>query len=168
VAALLVFASSAYADNFQLTYSGAGLSGTLDLAATPEGGGSFLVTGIYGFQNGSSVTGLIAPVASGLFTLPDGDGFTYDNLLFASSSTLLDNPGLLFTIAGFSQPVNLYSTGPSSYLLSTYIGGGNFPKDFVSTPVTVTLIATPEPSTLALCLVGFLVLVLATSKKLLG
>jgi hypothetical protein len=168
VVVLLGGASSAYADGFQLTYSGGGLSGILNLTATPEGGGSFLVTSVSGFQNGSPVTGLIAPVASGLIILPDGDGFTYDDLFFPSSNPFLDNAGLLFTIAGLSEPVNLYSTGTSSYLQSTYIGGGNFPNDFISTPVTLTLVATPEPSTLAMCLVGFLVLVLTMSKKLLG
>jgi len=126
-----------------------------------------LVTGVSGSQNGSLVTGLVAPVASDLIILPDGDGFTYDDLLFPSSNPILDNAGLLFTIAGLSEPVNLYSTGSSSYMQSTYIGGGNFPNDFISTPVTLTLVATPEPSALAMCLLGFLVLVLTTSRKLL-
>src|ERR1700690_1730701 len=168
---LLGGASSAYADSFQLTYSGGGLNGILNLTATPEGGGSYLVTSISGVQNGSLVTGLIAPVASGLIILPDGDGFTYDNLLFAGSNTILDNAGLLFTIAGLSQPVNLYSVGTSSYMQSTYTGVGgswSFPNDFDSTPVRLALVTTPEPSTLALCLMGFLVLILRSSRKLLA
>lgn len=110
---------------------------------------------------------LIAPGASELIILPGRDGFTYDYLLFPTSNPILDNTGLLFTIDGLSEPVNLYSNGTSSYLQSIYIGGENFPNNFINTPVALRPIGTPEPFVLAMFLMGFLVL-LATSKNLIN
>lgn len=54
VVRLLCSAPPAYADSFQLTYSGGALSGILNLTATPQAGGSFLVTSISDSQNDSS------------------------------------------------------------------------------------------------------------------
>ena len=42
VVRLLCSAPPAYADSFQLTYSGGALCGILNLTATPEAGGQFL------------------------------------------------------------------------------------------------------------------------------
>ncbi|MGB2623955.1 MAG: PEP-CTERM sorting domain-containing protein [Candidatus Acidiferrum sp.] len=171
---LLGGASSAYADSFQLTFT-SGLTGVLDLTATAQGGGSFLVTSVTGTENGLAVGTLIAPNSSGLYTVPDGDGFTYDDLLFPTSSTVFDNDGLLFTLAGSSGSIfeNLYSVGTASYLESAYLANGAaFPADFSYVPVTFTLVdtgssnvATPEPSTLILSLLGLLSVGLATLTK---
>ena len=163
---LLVGASSAFADTYQVTFTGTGISGLLNLTATPAGSGKELVTSITGNVNGASILSLIAPkTSSGYsnFTLPDGSYWFYDDLIFPSSSAFLDLGGLLFTIAGNPHPVNLFYNPPTQY--STYLGGGNFPKDFKTTDVKLTVMATPEPSTLALLLAGILVSVGLLFKK---
>jgi hypothetical protein len=166
---LLGCASAAYADSYQLTFTG-GLTGTLDLTATPLGGGSFLVTSVSGHENGLAVTGMIAPNATGFYAMSDGNGFLYDDKLFPTSHPVFDTAGLLFTLGGPHGSIfeNLYSVGSSSYLQSAYVSPGTpFPWDFSYVPVTFTLeksptVATPEPSRGALFLLGFLALVLVT------
>jgi hypothetical protein len=171
---LLGGASTAHADSFQLTFTG-GLTGALDLTATAQSGGSFLVTSVTGTENGLAVSSLIAASSTGLYTVPDGDAFTYDDLLFPTSPTVFDNGGLLFTLAGPSGSIleDLYSVGTASYMESAYLANGAaFPGDFSYVPVTFTLVdtgssnvATPEPSTLLLCLLGFLAVGLVTLAK---
>ncbi len=86
--------------------------------------------------------GLIAPNSSGFCAMPDGTGFTYDDILSPTSLPLLDNAGLLFTLIatnGSSIFENLYSTGSSFYLESAYLGNGaSFPSDYSYVPVTFT------------------------------
>lgn len=174
VVLLLCGASAAFADSYQLTFT-SGLSGVLNLTAAPQGGGSFLVTGVTGSENGLQVGGVIAPNSSGLYLFPSGDGFRYDDLLFPTSQPVFDNAGLLFTLLGSHGLIyeNLYSIGSSFYLQSTYLNNGAwFPWDFSYEPVQFTLTklppaaATPEPSGVVLLLSGILALTLiALAKK---
>jgi hypothetical protein len=168
-AILLVGASSAFADTYQVSFTGTGVSGLLNLTATPHGSGTELVTAISGNVNGASVLSLIAPtVSSGYssFTLPDGDIWIYDDLIYPTSSAFLDFGGLLFTIQGNPQPVNLFYNPPTMYGTYTGTGGSkNFPNDFVLTDVTLTVVATPEPSTLALVLAGILAIAMVLIRK---
>jgi hypothetical protein len=151
----LAAASPVYADAFQFTFTGTGINGVLDVTATSQGSGTFLATSISGTVNGNAVTGLIAPTAlSGYsdYTLPDGDFYSYDDLLFPSATPPLDLGGLLFTVVGESQPVNLWDT-----TYGVYIGGGNYPNDFVDTPVTFSApVPVPEPPTLLLLFASLL------------
>jgi hypothetical protein len=163
---LLAGASSAFADTYQVSFTGSGVSGLLNLTATPQGSGTELVTAINGNVNGASVLSLIAPTASSgnsTFVLPDGDVWLYDDLIYPTSSAFLDFGGLLFTIQGNPQPVNLFYNPPNMY--GTYVGPAPFPNDFNNVPVTLTVMATPEPSTLALVLAGILAIATVLIRK---
>jgi len=171
---LLLGATSARADSYTITFT-SGLTGVLNLTATAQGGGTDLVTAVTGSENGLAVGGLIAPNSSGFYGMPDGTGFNYDDLLFPTSLPVVDNAGLLFTLIGTNGSLifeNLYSTGSSFYLESAYLGNNaSFPSDYSYVPVAFTLtdcpppVATPEPSSLALCLAGMVVFVGFVSKR---
>ena len=55
--------------------------------------------------------------------------------------------------------MNLYYDSQGEF--SIYIGGGNYPKDFLTNPVQISVVATPEPSTLAFGLTGMTFLIAA-------
>jgi hypothetical protein len=161
--------TAAYADTtYQVTLTGVGLNGFLNLDATPDGVGTFLVTSISGAINGNAITGEIAPTNSGPFST-DIVGhvgnltysFQYDDLIFPSSNPSLDVYGLLFNVQGQTSPANLFYNPP--YLYSVFNGAG-----FTDTPVSLSIVATPEPSSVLLCLAGLAVLAAAMSRKLLG
>jgi len=59
--------------------------------------------------------------------------------------------------------VNLYYDSQGEF--SIYIGGGNYPKDFLTNPVQISVVATPEPSTLAFGLTGMAFLIAALAWK---
>jgi hypothetical protein len=165
---LLAGASSAFADTYQVTFTGSGVNGLLNITAVAHGSGTLLVTGLSGNVNGASVTGLVAPTGSSgysSYTLPDGDIWAYDDLIYPTASSFLDIYGILFTIQGNPQPVNLFYNPPTQY--GTYVGGGSwiFPKDFVDTNVTLTVMATPEPSALVLLFAGMLVIATVLIRK---
>jgi hypothetical protein len=165
-AILLLGATSAHADTLQVTLEG-GVSGVLNLTATPKGGGAFLVTGLTGFEKVGNTTmsvGQLIPTnSSGVFWFPrPAGGFAFDNRIYPNSKRVFDNGGLLFTLVGSGGAIyeNLYSVGKSLYMQSAYLNNGApFPYDFSFVPVTVsvTALATPEPSTLILCLAGLAV-----------
>jgi hypothetical protein len=165
-------ASSAYADSYQITFT-SGLTGALNLTGSATGPGSFLVTGLTGSENGMGVAGLIAPNSSGVYTVPDGNGFAYDDLLFPSTHPVFDNAGLLFMLDGPAGVIfeNLYSVGSTSYLESAYLSNGSpFPGDFSYIPVTFSLSKLPpskveEPASVVLCLVGLMAVGFLKRKK---
>lgn len=159
---LLACGVSAYADTFQLTFT-SGLTGVLNLTATANGGGSFLVTSVSGTENGLNVGSIVPVNSSGYFPMTSGTGFAYDNLLFPGSQPIFDNAGLLFTLVGSGGTIyeNLYSIGPSFYLQSAFLNNGApFPWNYNYVPVTFSLtktsatVATPEPSTGILFVLG--------------
>ncbi|MBS1839876.1 MAG: PEP-CTERM sorting domain-containing protein [Acidobacteria bacterium] len=168
VLALCVCAGTASADEFTINFTGGGFNGNLDVDATLQGSGAYLVDSITGTVSGFPVTGLVATTTStgySYFSLPDGSYWFYDNLLFPAVSPAVDAGGILFTLAGLAQPVNLFSNGQGQF--GIYVGGGNFPKDFFYTPVDVTVTA-PEPSTLALGLFGMVSLLAGFAWKRFG
>jgi hypothetical protein len=158
LAALMLFAKGASADSFNFSYSGVGITGMGSFIATPDGGGTYTVTSVTGTQNGAPITGMVAVANSGYYTVPDGDNFTYDNLIMIGTSPQLDLNGLLFTVQGQSQPVNLYYD-TNSYYDAVYVGGASYPNDFVLTPVSFSV--TPAPESSSLVLLGFGLLALA-------
>ena len=138
LAALVLAAHPASAQTFTFSYSGASVTASGTLTTTPDGNpGEFLVTGISGARNASTITGLIGP-----------NGYaSNDNLIFTNgSSYTLDGGGISYDI------------GTTQVNFSSYTGGyeENNPPDTLgypsvdgSRPVSVTinrLAAVPEPS----------------------
>lgn len=166
VVAMAAFAGTASADEFTINFFGSGFSGTLDVDTTLVSTGVYAIDSISGTVGFTPVTGLV-PVTTttgfSQFNLPDGSFWTYDNLLFADSDPVVDNGGILFTLAGVAQPVNLFSTPQGQF--GIYIGGGNFPNDFVINPVQVSVVSTPEPSSLVFGLSGLAFLMACLAKK---
>lgn len=164
-ATLLVCAAPAKADSFQMSYSGSGVNGFMNLTGNPLGGGLYAVTSVGGTENGTAISGLVGGNGANYFWLPDGSGYLYDNYMTPGSSPVFSNPGLLFALAGNSFPENIYWDG-SEYVEASYLGGGNFPSDFNIVPISLKVTAVPEPSTLALLSAGLLVMGLGLRKGL--
>lgn len=128
--------------NFNATGMGGGFSGVGSFAASPNGNGSYTITGI----SGTGITGLIAP---GLFD-------NNDNLLFPLSTTLVDTKGFAFTdtVGNTSFKVDIFSNGVGTYqanLLDNDGFSGTFPVSFSLVNTTA-----PEPSSLILLGTGIL------------
>lgn len=168
VVAAMLCVGAAKADSIHMTYAGTGISGSMDLTGNPIGGGVYQVTSVSGVENGTAIAGLVGGSGPSYFWLPDGSGYLYDNLITPGSDPVFGTPGLLYSLAGGLFPENIY-WGGSSYLLAQYIGGGNFPNDFVITPLSIQVSKAPEPSTLALFgagLIGLGSIVRRTKNKL--
>ncbi|HJZ65384.1 MAG TPA: hypothetical protein VKD70_13760 [Candidatus Acidoferrum sp.] len=162
VLALSAFAGTASADQFTINFWGSGFNGTLNVDTTLQSPGVYAIDSISGNVGFATVTGLVPTTTTSgysYYSLPDGSYWYYDNLLYANSNPALDAGGILFTLAGLAQPVNLYYDSQGEF--SIYIGGGNYPKDFLTNPVQISVVATPEPSTLALGLTGMTFLIAA-------
>ena len=116
--AMTMAPASAWADVFDLDYSGAdGTSGMLVLTAIPDpgaGSGAFLVTSISGTQN--ELTGTLIPPAAvpGTDSAPGFQG--NDNTIFSGTAAtpIFNFYGISFSTSSGSY--NLYSTG-SQYAL---------------------------------------------------
>lgn len=166
VAALSAFAGTASADEFTINFSGSGFNGTLDVDTTLQSPGVYAIDSISGTVSGFPVTGLV-PVTTttgySYYNLPDGSEWFYDNLLYADSDPVVDNGGILFTLAGLAAPVNLFYDTQGEF--GIYIGGGNYPKDFLYNPVQVSVVSTPEPSSLVFGLGGLAFLVACAAMK---
>jgi len=164
--AMAAFAGTASADEFTINFWGSGFNGTLDVDTTLVSTGVYAIDSISGTVGFTPVTGLV-PVTTttgySYYSLPDGSFWFYDNLLFADSNPVVDNGGILFTLAGLAQPVNLFYDTQGEF--GIYIGGGNYPRDFVYNPVQVSVVSTPEPSTLILGLGGLAFLLVCLAKK---
>jgi hypothetical protein len=142
---VVTFSAVAHADTFAFsaTGGGGGFSGVGTFVAANNFNGSYTISNI----SGTGITGLIAP---GHF---DGN----DNLLFPSSSTLVDSHGFAFTdnMGDTDFSVDIFSTGPGAYdafLVDSDNVSETIPVSFSLTNTT----ATPEPSTLLLLATGML------------
>lgn len=168
LAAALVCATGAYADSVDITWSisGTGVSGGGTMMATNEGAGEYLVTQMTGnlLIGGTGGAVSLTPYtgAPGTFGVDPTGLYDYDNLVFPSSSPELDPYGLVFSVAGFANPLNLCGgsnssvtciEGPSNYLVwdTGTAGPGNSLGYSGYNAYQVTFSdSVPEPSTMLL------------------
>ncbi len=145
--AMTMTAASAWADVFDLDYSGSdGTSGMLALTAIPDpgaGSGAFLVTSISGTQN--ELPGTLIPPAAvpGTNSAPGFQG--NDNTIFSgtASTPLFNFYGISFSTS--SGNYNLYSTG-SQYALIENTANGPLPGGgFPLTSLTLAPVGAPGP-----------------------
>jgi PEP-CTERM motif len=171
--AVLGCATAVRADNFTFSYSGPEISGSGSLQATAEGGGVFLVTGMSGTQelNGGplqTITGIV-PTSAGN-TL-----YYYDNLLFPTQNPSIDIDGLLFTVTGDANPVNICGAATSAceytYAEYTYVAPSGSSGDSPMYPgynvydiTSFTLTDVPEPGSVLLLAAGLLTLMFAARR----
>ena len=126
---------NAHADSFAFTVNGP-LSGSGTLTTDPLSLGGYLITDITGTFDGSIITALIAP-----------RGFNgNDNELYPTSPQL-DLGGLSFQTANGLDWNAACTSGVGAFCTI-----GNFTTGF--SDVTFSAVATPEPSSLALMLLG--------------
>jgi hypothetical protein len=145
-----VLSATAHADSY--TGSGGGFSGSGTLITTDNGDGSYTIVGI----TGTGVTGLLDP---GTFN-------NNDNLLYPSSSSLVDNLGFAFTDSlgdtGFDVSIFSSAGGYSAYLVDSDQFSETIPVSFTAVDPPAppeyhyftfdigTAPLTPEPSSLVL------------------
>jgi PEP-CTERM motif len=123
-----------------------------------------------------SVSGTISGPGGGPITLEPnpsqpsvfvGPVWTYDDVYFPADALRVDENGILFSAGAYSY--NLYSTGPTTYFLSSDNPAGVYdPGEAVTfgDPVrTASLASAPEPSTWTLILLGFAGLGLAARRQ---
>jgi hypothetical protein len=117
--------------DFTATGSGGGFSGSGIFVAIADGGGTYTITGI----SGTDINTLFAP-----------GGFNgNDNLLFPTSTSLVDSHGFSFTATqgNTSFDVNIFSTGAGVYDAHFLDNDGSS----ATLPVTFSLASpVPEPS----------------------
>ena len=163
----LACASGAYADTFDWTFSGGGVTASGTLTGTPIGGGVYDLTGgtilVSGAtENGSGVLVPINP-SQGIpstnhqnndpfYTLPGDTGgidFTYDDQLTLAPNQQLSGNGLLFAIGGYG--INLWGNSSSNYEFFQGFYQVDAQGSFTATPVS-----TPEPSVVSLLTLGLI------------
>jgi hypothetical protein len=164
-------ASVASAATYDFTFTQPGYeaaSGTLTTSDTVNSVGGFDVTGVTGEIEGNSIAGLVAnPNQPNPSTDPDQSQFTYDNVLFPTSSALVDTSGILIDVPIASFGGMSFPNGSSPYLISYNPGtadyelyanfGGGLEGAFALTPAGAggsPVSAAPEPSSWALMLLG--------------
>lgn len=140
---LVACAQCVYANTFDFSFSGTGISGSGTLTATFVSGDEFLVTSIDGTQNGMAMT-LLVPM-----TYADNDNDVF------SLAPFLDIHGLGFSVG--SVDYNIYYDAALSSYFECSKASTPCTADGDGTPVTFgALAATPEPSSLLLLGTGLL------------
>jgi hypothetical protein len=123
----------AFADYYTFSYvDGAfSVSGTL---TTAPGGEPFAVTG--GTLNTAAFTATLytgaGTIPAGTYATSPAGAFYYDNTLSPSSTSILTNPGLLFTVGSLGSPgyneINIFGNGgPNNYSYYEGTAAGNYP-----------------------------------------
>ncbi len=170
LAVLVVLAAwgQAYADSYSFDFINSVWGATGDIVATPNGDGSFTVTGGSVTGDGTSDSGdvfTLIPLSAGNLTPFAGGGTQYDhtlhpfpnsggadliwdNQLFPSSNPYLSGSGIAFEdSAGLA--LNIWGNSPGSYTLAVFGDGGvNYP--IYGDVIVAPLAAVPEPCTMLL------------------
>lgn len=155
-AASIVFAGSARADEFTISFTdvsnfGAVMSGSVTVAATALGNGDFQVTGV---ESGSVDTKLGDFAVTGL----NGSG---DNEIFSPADPgFFDNDGLAFNLANLAD-IKLFTdltADPPTNELEEQLDNGNLFFEGVNVSVTPVQSVSPVPEPSSLALVGTSVL----------
>ncbi len=160
VACLLLFAIGAKADSFTLTAVGSGINISATLTGYQMGGPSsneYDITGMSGAVNGINAA-LLPTSGPGMETASSVVGgweILYDNLLYMNSSSFFDLYGLAFTANGTMG--NLYYSDGNLY---AQLGGTPVPET-----VSISVVQTPEPSSLALLVAGMVALTLLVIRR---
>jgi hypothetical protein len=155
--------AATYSFDFSTTDSVFTVTSTLTTANTLDAVGGYDIL---------SLSGTIAGPGGGAITLVDNPSqplfydnsvWVYDNVFFPSSAPRVDINGILFSSGAYDY--NFYSTGPTTYYLSSNNPAGNFNLGELVTfgPPLPTAGAqldfaanAPEPSTWAMMLLGFM------------
>ncbi len=159
--------AATYGFDFSTTDSIFTVTGAITTADTLDSVGGYDVL---------SVSGTISGPGGGTITLEPnpsqpsafvGPVWTYDNVYFPAGALQVDENGILFSAGAYSY--NLYSTGPTTYVLSSdNPAGAYYPGETVTfgdAVRTASLTSAPEPSTWALILLGFAGLGLAARRQ---
>jgi hypothetical protein len=122
--------------DYSFIFSGMGVGGYGTLDTTPNGDGTFTATGgsVTVTSSGDGFTGTLPlypnPTPTGYDYSPSGY-FIYDDQLLPLTDPVITNPGLLFTALPVTDfELNLFSTGPGSYLYWDN-NGYNAPISFI-------------------------------------
>jgi hypothetical protein len=156
----LAAASPVFASSFVWSYSGGTDSGSGTFTATPNGHpGQYLITGITGTWDHSSITALLAPGTC--CSSPANDNILY----YPASPTFLDLSGVGFSFMAGGVDVNIYycpgscNFGAAGYSVLTSAN----PSQVSSANGHFTV--APEPMTLGLLGTGLVGLFLASKKR---
>lgn len=136
-------------------YSGAGIiaSGTVTTLDSPDAQGGYLITAITGTRNGETIVAL-QPAGT---WIPGNEPYAVDNLVFAGSGPQLTKAGFGFALADGTYSNPFYADFlPTPGYLEFY----SLPNSDSSTELPVafsaTLVPAPEPATLTLLLLSFM------------
>jgi hypothetical protein len=177
LATVFAITPTAFADTFDFTIAGGGITSSGILTATSLGGGVFGITGISGTYSDANGTPVVDAAITGLYSdatyqpiITTSYLFSVDNLLYPAGAPStcfwgicpsggqdLDVEGIVFDAAGGNE-VGIWGAIDTSYpgpynlgrdISGVYQDGGNngVGVDFRVTPMTS---ATPEPSSLLL------------------
>lgn len=149
VALALMFTGvgQAEASLFDFSFVGNNVSGSGRLVASEYSSGNFIVESGIGQINGEEMNLIANPNAPGstntaVFYVAGYGNFyiTYDDMLFPEQNPVVSNAGLLFSSASFPY-INIFSEGADQYLY--------FPSSTLTTSVSFTLTAVPDPATMS-------------------
>jgi len=181
VLVVLFCGTSARADTFTLKYSGLDISGSINLTASAIGGGYEEVTSISGSQTigggmPETISGILLPtpvdgtyngVNFAAYSIGGTVEYTYDDLIIPGQTPPLDAFGLVFA-AGLSGDVNLCAEGSNP---DTVCGTSADPYWELTASgqeygiTSLSLVQTPEPSTLLLLGFGLAALFFVVRRK---